>query len=299
MDTATEVEGREELIERLQDVARSLRVTDIEMLTKAGSGHPGGTLSSADMVAALYFHKLRVRPDEPHWPDRDRFVLSKGHCIPIVYAALARRGFFPEEELWTLRTFGSPLQGHPDRIRCPGIEAATGSLGQGLSMAVGMALAGRLDGAGWRVYCMIGDGESQAGQLWEAAMLGGKHGLSNLCVILDQNQVQQSDKVVNILDIDPVAAKWRDFDWHVREIDGHDMGQILDALDEAEMVSDRGTVIVAHTVKGKGVSWMELNPDWHGKAPNEQQAEIAIAELKGEISADESQRRYEALEGGS
>ena len=299
MDTATEVEGREELIERLSDVARSLRVTDIEMLTKAGSGHPGGTLSAADMVAALYFHKLRVRPDEPHWPDRDRFVLSKGHCIPIVYAALARRGFFPEDELGTLRTFGSPLQGHPDRIRCPGIEAATGSLGQGLSMAVGMALAGRLDGAEWRVYCMLGDGESQAGQLWEAAMLGGKHRLSNLCVILDQNQVQQSDKVVNILDIDPVAAKWRDFDWHVREIDGHDMGQILDALDEAEMVRDRGTVIVAHTVKGKGVSWMELNPDWHGKAPNEEQAAIAIAELKGEISAEESRRRFEALEGGS
>jgi transketolase len=296
MDTATQVKD-EALVERLQEVARDLRVTDIEMLTKAGSGHPGGTLSAADMVAALYFHKLRLKPEEPHWPDRDRFVLSKGHCIPIVYAALAKRGFFDEQQLWTLRKFGSPLQGHPDRIRCPGIEAATGSLGQGLSMAVGMAIAAQLDGQPWRVYCMIGDGESQAGQLWEAAMLGGRHGLSNLCVILDQNQVQQSDKVVNILDIDPVAAKWRDFGWNVREIDGHDIPQILDALDEAETVKDRGTAIVAHTVKGKGVSWMELNADWHGKAPSEEQAEIAIAELNGEIDADESRRRYEALEG--
>jgi transketolase len=297
MDTATQVEDREALVERLQDVARDLRVTDIEMLTKAGSGHPGGTLSAADMVAALYFHKLRVKPDQPHWPERDRFILSKGHCIPIVYAALAKRGFFDTEQLWTLRKFGSPLQGHPDRIRCPGIEAATGSLGQGLSMAVGMAIASKLDDKQWRTYCMIGDGESQAGQLWEAAMLGGRRSLSNLCVLLDQNQVQQSDKVVNILDIDPVASKWRDFGWHVREIDGHDMAQVIDALDEAEMVRDRGTAIIAHTVKGKGVSWMELNPDWHGKAPNEQQAEIAIAELRGEIDAEESRRRYEALEG--
>jgi transketolase len=297
MDTATQVEDREALVERLTEVARDLRVTDIEMLTTAGSGHPGGTLSASDVVAALYFHQLRLRPDEPHWPDRDRFVLSKGHCIPIVYAALAKLGFFPEDQLGTLRKFGSPLQGHPDRIRCPGIEAATGSLGQGLSMAVGMAIAGKLDDSQWRVYCMLGDGESQAGQLWEAAMLGGRRALSNLCVILDQNQVQQSDKVVNILDIDPVVAKWRDFGWHVREIDGHDMGQILDALDEAEMVADRGSVIVSHTVKGHGVSWMELNPDWHGKAPNEQQAEIAIAELKGEIDAAESTRRFEALEG--
>jgi len=297
MDTATQVEDREALVDRLKDIARDLRVTDIEMLTKAGSGHPGGTLSSADMVAALYFHKLRLRPEEPGWADRDRFVLSKGHCIPIVYAALAKRRFFDPEQLWTLRKFGSPLQGHPDRLRCPGIEAATGSLGQGLSMAVGMAMAGKLDAAEWRVYCMLGDGESQAGQVWEAAMLGGGHGLSNLCVILDQNQVQQSDKVVNILDIDPVVAKFRDFGWHVREIDGHAMEEVVDALDEAEMIRDRGSVIVSHTVKGKGVAWMELNPDWHGKAPDEQQAEIAIAELKGEIGADESIRRFKALEG--
>src|SRR2546423_5190994 len=186
MSQAIEVEDRGALIKVLEEEARQLRIEDIKMLVTAGSGHPGGTLSSAEMIAALYLHKMRLRPEEPDWPDRDRFILSKGHCVPIVYAALARVGFFPEDQLMTLRKFGSPLQGHPDRIRCPGIEAATGSLGQGLSMAVGMAIAGKLDGSSWRVYCMLGDGESQAGQLWEAAMLGGRHGLSNLCVILDQ-----------------------------------------------------------------------------------------------------------------
>jgi len=281
----------------LPALARQARWEVIKTVTNSKAGHIGGPLSMMDLLISLYFRELNIRPQDPHWPDRDRFVLSKGHCIPIVYAALAKLGFFPEDQLGTLRKFGSPLQGHPDRIRGPGIEAATGSLGQGLSMAVGMAIAGKLDDAQWRVYCMLGDGESQAGQLWEAAMLGGRHALSNLCVILDQNQVQQSDKVVNILDIDPVVAKWRDFGWHVREIDGHDVAQVLDALEEAEMVRDRGSVIVAHTVKGKGVSWMELNPDWHGKAPNEQQAEIALAEIRGEIDAAESTRRFEALEG--
>ena len=283
METATSAHDpeRDELIDRLRGIARDLRVTDIEMLTKAGSGHPGGTLSAADVIAALYFHVLRLRPEEPDWPDRDRFVLSKGHCIPIVYAALARRGFFPEEQLMTLRRLGSPLQGHPDRVQCPGIEASTGSLGQGLSIAVGMALAGRMDGAEWRVYCMMGDGESQSGQLWEAAMLAGKERLTNLVGILDYNRVQQSDLVVNILDIEPTAAKWRAFNWHVREIDGHDMAEVLDALEEAQEVPDRPALILSHTIKGKGVSWMELNPDWHGKAPNQEEAERALAELRG------------------
>jgi transketolase len=282
----TTTKDRQALIDRLTDEARRLRVEDIKMITRAGSGHPGGTLSAADMVAALYLHKLRVRPEEPDWPDRDRFVLSKGHCIPIVYAALARVGFFPREWLNDLRKLGSPLQGHPDRVRCPGVEASTGSLGQGLSIAVGMALAGKLDGASWRVYCMMGDGESQAGQIWEAAMLAGKYRLQNLVGILDYNQVQQSDLVKNILDIEPTVAKWRSFNWHVREIDGHDMRQILDALDEAEMVVDRPALILSHTIKGKGVSWMELNPDWHGKAPDQEQAERAIAELEGRRSPE-------------
>ncbi len=273
---------RDALIERLTGIARELRILDLETIIEAGSGHPGGTLSAADMIAALYFHTLRLRPEEPAWPDRDRFVLSKGHCIPIVYAAMAMRGFFPREELATLRDLGSPLQGHPDRTRLPGIEASTGSLGQGLSIAVGMAVAGSLDGAPWRVFCMMGDGEVQAGQIWEAAMFAGRRGLDNLCAILDANQVQQTGKVAERLDIEPVVAKWRAFNWHVREIDGHDMDQILDALDEAALVSGRPSLIVSRTVKGKGVSWMELDPAWHGKAPDGEKAKQALAELRGE-----------------
>jgi transketolase len=284
MEASRTTTERQDLVDHLTGVARELRISDIEMITEAGSGHPGGTLSAADMIAALYFHKLRLRPEEPLWDGRDRFILSKGHCIPIVYAAMARRGFFPQEELKTLRKVGSPLQGHPDRTRLPGIEASTGSLGQGLSIAVGMALAGKLDGASWRVYCMLGDGEIQAGQIWEAAMFAPRHGLDNLCAILDQNQVQQTAKVVDILDEEPLVAKWRAFDWHVREIDGHDMAEILDALDEAEQVTGRPTLIVSHTVKGKGVSWMELDPAWHGKAPKPEEAERALAELRGEGS---------------
>jgi len=280
METS-EATDRDALVERLTGIARELRIADIETITEAGSGHPGGTLSAADMIAALFFHKLRLRPEEPRWPGRDRFVLSKGHCIPIVYVAMARLGYFPQEELKSLRDLGSPLQGHPDRVRLPGIEASTGSLGQGLSVSVGMALAGAVDGASWRVYCMMGDGEIQAGQIWEAAMFAGRHGLDNLCGILDANQVQQTGKVAERLDIEPVVAKWRAFNWHVREIDGHDMGEIFDALDEAELVTGRPSLIVSRTVKGKGVSWMELNSAWHGKAPDGEQAEQALAELRG------------------
>jgi transketolase len=281
VDIAPADAERAALVDRLTDIARDLRVMDIRMITEAGSGHPGGTLSAADMIAALFFHKLRLRPEEPEWPNRDRFVLSKGHCIPIVYAAMAKLGYFDEHVLMTLRRVGSPLQGHPDRSRLPGIEASTGSLGQGLSVAVGMALSGKLDDVDWRVYCMMGDGEQQAGQIWEAAMFAGRHGLDNLCGILDYNQVQQTGKVIERLDIEPVVAKWRAFNWHVREIDGHDVGQIVDALDEAELVTGRPTLIVAHTIKGKGVSWMELDPAWHGKAPDEEKAERALAEIRG------------------
>jgi len=236
----------------------------------------------ADLIAVLFFHKLRLKPDQPDWPDRDRFVLSKGHCIPIVYAAMAKLGFFDEELLWTLRKFGSPLQGHPDRTRLSGIEASTGSLGQGLSNSVGMALASKLDGASWRVYCVMGDGEQQAGPIWEAAMLAPRYKLDNLCAILDANQVQQTGKVAERVPIEPIVAKYRAFNWHVREIDGHDIAQIIDALDEAEMVTERPTIVVARTIKGKGVSFMELDPSWHGKAPKPEEAERAIAELRGE-----------------
>jgi transketolase len=285
MDTAQAATDRDALVERLEGIARELRILDLETIAAAGSGHPGGTLSAADMIAALFFHKLRLRPEEPLWLDRDRFVLSKGHCIPIVYVAMAKLGYFPESQLKTLRDTGSPLQGHPDRTRLPGIEASTGSLGQGLSVAVGMALAGKLDDASWRVFCMMGDGETQAGQIWEAAMFAGQNGLDNLCGILDYNQVQQTGKVAERLDLEPVVAKWRAFNWHVREIDGHDIPQILDALDEAEVVHDRPTLIVAHGVKGKGVSWMELDSGWHGKAPNAEQLEQAVAELRGDGKA--------------
>ena len=280
MGTKTPANGK--VVSRLEDIARELRITDIEMISEAGSGHPGGTLSAADMMAALFFHKLRLRPEEPDWPDRDRFILSKGHCIPIVYAAMAKRGFFEPGLLKTLRKLGSPLQGHPDRTRLPGVEASTGSLGQGLSVAVGMALAGKLDRASWRVYCMLGDGEVQAGQVWEAAMFAPRHGLDNLCAILDHNQVQQTGKVAEILDISPIVEKWQAFNWHVIEIDGHDMAQIVRALDDAESVADIPTLIVSRTIKGKGVSWMELNSEWHGKAPDPEQTRRALAELRGE-----------------
>jgi len=298
MGQLTTTENRDALVKQLEEEARQLRIEDIKMLVEAGSGHPGGTLSMAEVIAALYLHKLRLKPDEPDWQDRDRFILSKGHTIPIVYAALARIGMIPTEWLSTLRKFGSPLQGHPDRQRCPGVEANTGSLGQGLSIAVGLAVAAKHDGSPWTTYCMMGDGETQSGQIWEAAMLAGRLGLGNLVGILDNNQVQQSLPVKQILDIDPIAKKYVDFNWHVVEIDGHDMTQVLDALGEADTVTDRAVLILSHTVKGKGVSWMELNPDWHGKAPSKEEGDIAIAELEGRIDADESKRRFEALKKG-
>jgi transketolase len=279
---ATTATDRSALIQRLTDATRELRIMDIEMLAEAGSGHPGGTLSAAEMIAALFFHTLRLRPDEPDWPDRDRFVLSKGHCIPIVYAAMAKLGFFEEKELMTLRKLGTRLQGHPDRRLLPGIEASTGSLGQGLSVAAGMAVAGKLDDADWRVFCMLGDGEIQAGQVWEAALFAPRHGLDNLVAILDHNQVQQTGKVAETVPIEPIGAKWSAFNWHVREIDGHDMEQVVDGLGEARAVTGKPTIIISHTVKGKGVSWMELDHAWHGKAPDPEQAERALAEIRGE-----------------
>lgn len=261
-------------------VAKELRVDIIRMLVEAGSGHPGGSLSEIDILTCLYLGGvLRYRPDEPGWPDRDRFVLSKGHCTPGFYSTLARAGYFPHAELATFRKLGSRLQGHPDRTVCPGVELSAGSLGQGLSAAVGMALAARLDGASWRTYCLMGDGEQEAGQVWEAAMSAGKFGLDSLCAIVDANQVQQTGFVKEIMPLDPLAGKYRAFGWHAIEIDGHDVGRILAAFDEAAATSGKPTVIVAHTIKGKGVSWMELNHNWHGKAPNAEEGERAIAEI--------------------
>jgi transketolase len=235
---------------------------------------------------ALYFGRLRVDPKRPDWPERDRVILSKGHAVPALYAVMAKAGFFPESQLISLRKLGSPLQGHPDRNALPGIEAATGSLGQGLSIAEGEALGLKMSGSASRVYCILGDGEIQEGQVWEAAMSGPKlgqpnHPLDNLTAILDYNKIQLDGFVTDILDLEPVVAKWEAFGWAVQEINGHDFEQINKALDQAEATKGRPSFIVAHTVKGKGVPWMENNPEWHGKAPKPAEAIVAIRDLLG------------------
>lgn len=270
-------------IQHLKQITQEIRVDIIRMLTEAGSGHPGGSLSAAEIVTALYFHKMRHRPQDPFWTDRDRFVLSKGHCCPVLYAALAKTGYFPQEELLTLRKLGSRLQGHPypgrPGERLPGVEAATGSLGQGLSIAIGMALAGRLAKKTYRVYAMLGDGECQAGQIWEAAMLAPKYQLDSLCAIVDRNKIQNDDFVESTLSLEPFRAKWEAFGWHVIEVNGHDIEQVLEALEAAEAIKGKPTVIIADTIKGKGVSFMENNPDWHGKAPTREESDRAIREI--------------------
>lgn len=269
-------------IEDLQAISRDLRVDIIEMLLQAGSGHPGGSLSEIDMLVCLYLGGvLKVDPSDPTWEDRDRFVLGKAHCSPGMYATLARVGFFERDELFTFRTFGARLQGHVDRLRVPGIDFSGGSLGQGLSAAVGMALAARVRQADWRVWCMNGDGETQEGQVWEAILFAGNEGLDNLTLIIDANQVQQTGLTNQIQDLDPLADKLRAFKWHTIEVDGHDHAGFLAACNEAKAKAGKPTAIIARTVKGKGVSWMELDFNWHGKAPNAEQAARAITEIKG------------------
>jgi transketolase len=267
-------------VERLRTLTRDLRVDIIEMLCGAGSGHPGGSLSAIDIVATLFEVELRHRPGEPHWRDRDRFVLSKGHGVPALYATLAACGYFPRAELATLRRQGSRLQGHPANFLLPGVEASTGSLGQGLSVAVGMALAARLDGRPTRVYCLCGDGEIQEGQIWEAALAAAKWGLDNLCLFVDYNKGQIDGLVADVMPLEPLEDKWRAFGWHVQRRDGHDFAQILAALDEARHTAGRPTVIIADTIKGKGVSFMEGLAKWHGTAPNRAEADQAIAEIR-------------------
>ncbi len=271
-------------LRRLKEIAARLRIDIIEMLARAGSGHPGGSLSATDLVACLFFSRMRHDPKRVDWPERDRFVLSKGHAAPVLYAAMAEAGYFPRQELMTLRRLNSRLQGHPVNTALPGIEACTGSLGQGLSVAQGMAIASKLDGGRFHVYCVIGDGESQEGQIWEAAMSAPKYKLDALTVILDNNNGQIDGHVNEVMSIEPVAAKWRAFNWHVLEIDGHDLEQILAALDEARATKGRPTFIWAHTVKGKGVSFMENQIAWHGMAPNAEQAEKALAELRAQYA---------------
>jgi transketolase len=265
------------------------------MLTHAGSGHPGGSLSVIDILVALYFGRLRHDPKRPDWPDRDRVVLSKGHAVPALYAVMARAGYLDGAMLRSLRKLGSPLQGHPDRVALPGVEAATGSLGQGLSVSVGMALGLRRSGSAARVYCILGDGEMQEGQVWEAAMAAPRvgqpaHPLDNLVAIVDYNKIQLDDFVRKILDLEPLVAKWKAFGWSTVEIDGHDFEQIGTALEEAASRRGMPTVIVAHTIKGKGVSFMENDPGWHGKAPKPAEAVAAIREVRGDVAEDERTR---------
>jgi transketolase len=270
------------VIAELNAIAKELWVDIIRMLVEAGSGHPGGSLSCTDILVTLFFHKMRHRPEDPYWADRDRFVLSKGHCVPALYAGLAKAGYFPREELLTLRKLNSRLQGHPDRHRLPGIEASTGSLGQGLSVALGLALAGKTSKKDYRVHCVISDGECQAGQVWEASMAAPKFKLDNLCVLLDYNKVQLSGPIQEIMDLEPLIDKWRAFNWHTLEIDGHDFKAIIQALDEAEKAKGKPTLILCQTTKGKGVSFMEGKWEWHGKAPNREEGERAIQEILGQ-----------------
>lgn len=272
--------------EKLESIARKIRRHIVKMTHAAGSGHPGGSLSATDILTVLYFKHMRVDPKNPDWPHRDRFVLSKGHAAPALYAVLAERGYFPVEELMGLRKFGSRLQGHPAYGTLPGIEMATGSLGQGISSAVGIALACKLDGETYNVYCMIGDGEMEEGQVWEAAMAAAHYKLDNLIVILDRNMLQIDGSTSEIMNIEPVADKWRAFGWAVREIDGHNVSEISEALIGARDHAGDPSMIIAHTVKGKGVSFMENVLRFHGNAPNDEELEIALAELSDDSGGD-------------
>lgn len=265
---------------QLMDTARQLRISILKMIHEAGSGHPGGSLSAVDIVAVLYNNVMKHDPCDPKWKERDRFILSKGHVNPALYAVLAEFNYYDPQELKTLRKYGSILQGHPCMHKTPGVEVSSGSLGQGLSIAVGMALGAKMNAENYRVFCMMGDGEIQEGQIWEAAMSAGHYKLDNLCGILDYNRVQIDGKVEDIMTINPCKEKWLAFNWNVIEIDGHDIGKIEQAFAEAERVKGKPTIVIANTVKGKGVSFMENAAQWHGTAPNKEQLELALAELK-------------------
>jgi transketolase len=266
-------------IEQLQTQAKQSRKLILEMLTQATSGHPGGSLSAIDIITALFFHEMKTDPKNPEWADRDRFVLSKGHGVPALYATLAYKGYFKPEETMSLRQLNSPFQGHPDRVRMPEVEASTGSLGQGLSVAQGMAMAARLDKRDSRVYCLLGDGETQEGQVWECLMSAGNFKLSNLCVFLDCNKYQIDGKTSDVMDIEPLPEKIKAFKWNVIRIDGHDMNQILGALEKARAEKEKPTMIIADTIKGKGVSFMENVNKWHGVSPTKEELQKAIQEI--------------------
>ncbi len=269
----------EKLIPSLKKTALQVRKDILIETTEAQSGHPGGSLSATDIMVCLYFHKMKHNSKKPLDPNRDRFILSKGHASPALYACLAHSGYFPVKELTTFRKIGSRLQGHPERTRLPGVEASTGPLGQGLSFANGVALAGKLDKKDYQVYCMIGDGESQEGMIWEAAMSSGHYKLDNLCVILDHNRLQIDGEVSKVKNIEPIADKFKAFNFHVIEIDGHNYDEILSALEEADKIKGQPTMIIANTVKGKGVPMMENKAEWHGKACKPEQLDECLGSV--------------------
>lgn len=270
----------EKKLKFLEEMANQLRQDIIEMLTEAGSGHPAGSLAMADIFSAFYFHILNHRPQEPDWPERDRLILSCGHICPVQYAALARAGYFPVEELKTLRKMGSRLQGHPYRKALPGIETSSGPLGEGLSQAIGIALAARLDKKKYRTYCIMSDGEQDCGSVWEAVMLAGKYRLNNLTAIIDRNNIQSDGLTEEIMPLESLRDKYESFNWHVLEIDGHNIEEFVDAINEAMAIYEKPTVIIAHTIPGKDIDFMEFEPIWHSRTINKEEAKKSLEELK-------------------
>src|SRR5581483_11314998 len=264
----------------LAAIAKQMRREVIEMIAQAKSGHPGGSLSATEIIVTLFFDVMRHDPSNPKWKDRDRVILSKGHCCPALYAAMAEFGYCPKDQLNTLRKLGSVYQGHPDVRFIPSLEASTGSLGEGVSVGIGMGFAARLNGSPSRTYVMLGDGESQEGQIWEGAMAGAFHKMDNLCVIVDYNQIQLDGFVKDIMEVSPLADKWRAFGWHTIELNGHDPVAVRKAFEEAAATKGKPTVLVAHTIKGKGVSFMENNPKFHGVAPTPDEVKLALQELQ-------------------
>ena len=266
---------------QLETLANTIREDIISMLVEAGSGHSAGPLGLADIFTVLYFVILNHRPKQPDWPERDRLILSNGHTVPVRYATMARAGYFPVAELATLRKLGSRLQGHPERVRLPGLETTSGPLGSGLSQACGMALANRLDNnlSRW-TYCIIGDGETNEGNIWEAAMFAGKYKISNLTVIMDRNNIQIDGPTEEVMPLEDVRAKWEAFNWHVLEINGHNFDEIINACNEAKAIENKPVMIIAHTIPGKGVDFMQYNFEWHGKPPKPDEAKVALHELR-------------------
>lgn len=279
----------EKKLKFLEEKANQIREDIVEMLLIAGSGHSAGSLGMADIFTAFYFHILNYDPKKPEWPDRDRLILSNGHICPVRYAAMAHAGFFPMEELKTLRKLGSRLQGHPHRGALPGVETTSGPLGSGLSQAIGMALAAKMDKKRYQVYCLTSDGEHNSGNTWEAVLFAGKNKLSNLTQIIDRNNIQIDGNTENIMPLEPLKNKYEAFNWHVIEVDGHNIEQVVDAVSEAKAIYEKPTVIIAHTIPGKGVSFMENDYNWHGKPPNKEEAARALAELRtlgGQIKSE-------------